>query len=82
MPKPNPLGGRWSDTAKILTHFVHGHPAHRRNRHSLGLGAQRSNVWKLVLAQGAALTAAGIAIGIAASAALLATFLSITAPRP
>jgi putative ABC transport system permease protein len=35
----------------------------------MALGAQRSNVWKLVLAQGASLTAVGIAIGIAASLA-------------
>jgi putative ABC transport system permease protein len=36
----------------------------------MALGAQRSSVWKLVLAQGASLSAAGIVIGIIASLAL------------
>jgi putative ABC transport system permease protein len=36
----------------------------------MALGAQRSSVWKLVLRQGAALSAAGIAIGMVASLAL------------
>ena len=36
----------------------------------MALGAQRSSVWKLVLSQGATLSAVGIAIGIIASLAL------------